>query len=90
MKGGCLDDGAKPFSVVPSDRTRGSEHKLKQRKFQLKMRKHVFSLRVKEHWDRLPREIVESPFLEIFKTHMDLVPCSLLQVTLLWQAGCTG
>jgi len=28
---------------------------------------------------------VESPSLEIFKTHLDKVLCSLLWVTLLWQ-----
>jgi len=35
-------------------------------------------LRVTEPWHRLPREIVESPSLEIFKTHLDKVLCSLL------------
>ena len=38
----------------------------------------LLTLRVTEHWNRLPREVVESPSLEIFKTHVDAVLCSLL------------
>jgi len=37
----------------------------------------VFDAKGTEHWNRLPREVVESP-LEILKTRLDKVLCSLL------------
>jgi len=60
--------------VVP----RGNGHTLNHSKFHVNVRKNCFTVRVTEHWNRLPREVVESPSLEIFKTRLDAVLCSLL------------
>ena len=60
----CPKDGPSLFSVLPSDRTRGNGNRLKLRRFPLNIRKHFFTVRVTEHWNRLPREVMESPSLE--------------------------
>jgi len=77
LKVGCQEDGTRVFPVVPRDRTRSNGHKLKHGMFQLNIRKNVFTLRVTEPWNRLPREVAESPSLEIFKSHLDMVLCNL-------------
>ena len=64
-----------------SVRKRSNGLKLEHRKFHTNMWKNSYTVRVTEHWGRLPREVVESFSMEIFKTHLFAYLCDLLQST---------
>jgi len=47
---------------------RGNSFRLEESRFRLDIRKKFFTVR---HWNRLPSEVVNAPYLEAFKARLD-------------------
>ena len=76
--GGRQIDEARLFLMVHSNRTRSNGLKPEHKKFHADVWKDFFTVRVTEHWNRLPRVVVESPSMEVFKTCPDAYLCNPL------------
>ena len=73
VEGKWMRPGSSQWCIV--DRTKSYGLKLEYSKFHTNMQKNFFMVRVTEHWNRLPGEVVESPSMEIFKTCLDAYLC---------------
>ena len=78
LKGAYKQEGSQLFIGVDNGRTRGNGFKLKKGRFRLDVRGKFFTMIVVRCWHRLPRDGVDAPSLEVFKTRQDGALGSLL------------
>ena len=78
MKGAYKQEGGHLFTRVDGDRTRGNGFKLREGRFRLDIRRKFFTQRVVTHWNRLPKEVVDAPSLDAFKSMLDVALGSLV------------
>ena len=78
LKGAHKQEGEWLFTRVDSDRTMGNGFKLRQGRFRLDIRKKFFTQRVVTHWNKLPKEAVDAPSLDAFKTRLAVALGSLV------------
>ena len=72
LMGSYKRDGVGLFTRAHSDRTRGKNgFKVKEGGFRLDTRKKLFTVRVVRCWNRLAREVVGAPSLQVFKARLD-------------------
>ena len=60
LRRGSGEEGADLFSLGSCERTHGNGSKLHQGRFRQDIREHFFAERVVKHWNRLPRDVINS------------------------------
>ena len=71
LKGAYKLEGSQLLERVDKSRTWENGFKLREGRFRLDVRGKFFTMRVVRCWNRLPREAVDAPSLEVFKARLD-------------------
>ena len=79
LGGGCYRKaGEELFRRAGSDRMRGNGFELEEGRSRLDIRKKFFTMKVVRRWNRLPREVLNAPYLEAFKARLDVALSNLV------------
>ena len=71
LKGAYKQEGSQLFERVDNSKTRGNGFKLREGRFRLDVRGKFFTEKVVRCWNRLPREVMHAPSMEVFKARLD-------------------
>ena len=71
LTGAYKQEGNQIFEKVDNCRTRGNGFKLREGRCRLDVWGKFFTMRVARCWNRLPKEVVDALFLEMFKPRLD-------------------
>ena len=71
LKGCHVKEGTGLFSMAPDTKTRSSGFKLQEKRFHLNLGKNFLTVGAGRPWKGLPRSVLESPSLGVFKQRLD-------------------
>ena len=71
LKGNHVEEGANLFTAALETRIRSNGFKLQERRLHLNSRKHFLMVGAVRRWNKLPRRVVESPSLEVFRRRLN-------------------
>lgn len=80
--GGYKEDGESIFKMRHMEMSKGNEYKLHPQKFQLDTRE-IFLTRTTNHWNNLPKKVVDFQTLDTFKISLDRMLDHLVWMMLL-------
>ncbi|KAF4800472.1 hypothetical protein TURU_044488 [Turdus rufiventris] len=81
LKDGLSQVGISLFFQATSDGMRGHSLKLHQESLRLNIMRNSFIGKMTRHWNGLPREVVESPSLEVFRKTLDMTLGAMVLLT---------
>lgn len=78
---------AEAFDLLASSSSSLNSLKLHQERFRLAVRGKKITEMVVRHWNELPRVMVESPLLKVFKKHLNMAPEEWLVINMVVVLG---
>jgi len=80
LKGAYKKYRDKLYSRACCGRTNANSFQLKESRFRPDIKKKIFTVKVVKQRHRLPRGVVDAPFVETFKLRLDGAQSSLIQL----------